>query len=83
MTVFYIVLAIILVLYTGIMVPLQYAYISSMNERKKQTGKNHNELFDDMSFEEQQLHYNLQSSWWNWLPAIIATWIYKRRHKTG
>jgi len=34
MTVFYIVLAIILVLYTGIMVPLQYAYISSMNERK-------------------------------------------------
>lgn len=41
------------------MIPLQYLYISEMNKKKKETGLSQNELYEKMSFEEEQLHFHM------------------------
>ncbi|WP_342540312.1 DUF3949 domain-containing protein [Heyndrickxia sp. FSL K6-6286] len=80
MDIVFIVLGSIFVLYILIMVPLQYSYISSMKELEKTTRKSHNEIYEDMSFENEQLHYHLQGSIFNLPSNLIASVVYKFRH---
>ncbi|WP_075981824.1 DUF3949 domain-containing protein [Bacillus massilinigeriensis] len=71
----------VIVLYILAMIPLQYQYISEMKELKKKKKQTNEQIIDDMSFEMQQLNFNMQGSFINWPSAIIATFIYKLRHR--
>ncbi|OOP67966.1 hypothetical protein BWZ43_13285, partial [Heyndrickxia oleronia] len=51
-----------------------------MKELEKTTRKSHNEIYEDMSFENEQLHYHLQGSIFNLPSNLIASVIYKFRH---
>lgn len=65
--------------YFLIMIPIQYSYISEMKERLK--NKSHNEVYESMSFEEQELHYNAQGSLLNLPSNLVAQLIYMLRHR--
>lgn len=67
------------IVYFLIMIPIQYSYISEMNQRLK--NKSHNDVYDSMSFEEQQLHFNAQGSLLNLPSNLVAQLIYKLRHR--
>ncbi|MGG2018163.1 DUF3949 domain-containing protein [Bacillus sp. S10(2024)] len=67
--------------YFLIMIPIQYSYISGLKERMKRTGLTQNELYEKMSFEEEQAHFNLQGSLFNLPSALVASYIYKLRHR--
>jgi hypothetical protein len=68
-------------IYFIIMIPFQYNYISAMKELKKDKfNQSQNELYENMTFEEQQLHFNLQGSILNLPSSIVAMLIYKIRH---
>jgi Protein of unknown function (DUF3949) len=71
----------IILLYVIIMIPFQYRNIEAMKEELKKSKKTHNEMYEDMSFEEQQLQYNLQGNLLNLPSTLIATLIYKLRHR--
>ncbi|TQS70663.1 DUF3949 domain-containing protein [Ornithinibacillus gellani] len=64
------------------MIPLQYRNIRSMKEDNNYQNKHHNEINEDMSFEEQQAQYNLQGNLIN-LPATLiaslAYWVVHRK----
>jgi len=68
-------------LYILIMIPFQYRNIAATKEELKKTKKTHNKTYEDMSFEEQQLQYNLQGNLLNLPSTLIATLIYKLRHR--
>lgn len=65
--------------YFLIMIPIQYSYISEMKQRLK--NKSHNEVYDSMSFEEQELHYNAQGNLLNLPSNLVAQLIYTLRHR--
>lgn len=67
----------VLLLYVLIMIPIQYRNIRATKEEFRKTKKTHNETYEDMSFEEQQLQFNLQGSLLNIPSTLIATLIYK------
>ncbi|MCC3358819.1 DUF3949 domain-containing protein [Bacillus sp. REN16] len=71
----------VLLLYVLIMIPIQYRNIAATKEEFRKTNKTHNETYEDMSFEEQQLQYNLQGSLINLPSTLIATLIYKIVHR--
>ncbi|MEH7223352.1 DUF3949 domain-containing protein [Bacillus sp. JJ1566] len=71
----------VLLLYVLIMIPIQYKNIAATKEEFKKTKKTHNETYEDMSFEEQQLQFNLQGSPLNLPSTLIAALIYKIRHR--
>ncbi len=75
------ILGAVVVLYILIMIPFQYRNIAATKEELKKTKKTHNEIYEDMSFEEQQLQYNLQGNLLNLPSTVIATLIYKLRHR--
>ncbi|MGG2095130.1 DUF3949 domain-containing protein [Bacillus sp. S13(2024)] len=55
-------------LYFLIMISIQYSYISGLKERMKK-------------IEEEQAHFNLQGNLFNIPSAIVASLIYKLRHR--
>lgn len=65
--------------YFLVMIPLQYMYISEMNKRKKKTGLSQNEMYEKMSFEEEQLHFHVQGNIFNMPSALVAYLILKIR----
>ncbi|WP_453991961.1 DUF3949 domain-containing protein [Bacillus nitroreducens] len=67
----------VLVLYILVMIPIQYRNIEATKQELKRKNKTHNEMYDDMSFEEQQLQYNLQGNLLNFPSTLIATFLYK------
>ncbi|MGV3467075.1 MAG: DUF3949 domain-containing protein [Heyndrickxia sp.] len=72
-----------LVLFFLAMIPLQYNYIKEMHEKKARTHKTNEEIVDDMSFEEQELTFNLQGSPFT-LPSSLVAWlIFKIRHRSA
>ncbi|WP_026021874.1 DUF3949 domain-containing protein [Bacillus timonensis] len=71
----------VLLLYIVIMIPIQYRNIVATKEEIKKSKKTHNEMYEKMSFEEQQLQFNLQGSLLNLPSTLIATLIYKIRHR--
>lgn len=81
MDIAFIIIGAVLVLYMIVMVPIQYSYISSMKELEKKSNKSHNQLYEDMSFEKEQLHYNLQGNLINIPSNLVAMLIYKLRHR--
>jgi hypothetical protein len=72
----------VLILYVLILIPIQYSNISAMKEEMKQKeNQSHNELYENKSFEEQELQYNLQGSIINLPSSLIATLIYQIKHR--
>ncbi len=70
------------VLLSLLLTPFQYSYIKSLKEMdKKRQGKTQNEMYEDMSFEEQQLHYNAQGNIFFILANLFATLVYHWKHK--
>lgn len=83
MDIVYIVIISALVIYFLVMIPLQYNYISEMQEKKAKTQKTNEEIIDNLSFEEQQVTYNMQGNLFT-LPSSVVAWIiYKIRHRTA
>ncbi|MCP1125485.1 DUF3949 domain-containing protein [Bacillus sp. 3103sda1] len=54
---------------------------NTLKERMKKTGLTQSELYEKMSFEEEQAHFNLQGNLFNLPSAIVASLIYKLRHR--
>ncbi|MEI4829595.1 DUF3949 domain-containing protein [Bacillus sp. FJAT-53711] len=71
----------IAILYFLIMIPIQYSYISGLKERMRKTRLTQSELYEKMSFEEEQTHFSLQGNLFNLPSAIVASLIYKLRHR--
>ncbi|MED4206509.1 DUF3949 domain-containing protein [Neobacillus mesonae] len=67
--------------YCLIMIPIQYANIGETKKRFKKLNKSHNEIYDEMTFVEQQQQFNLQGNLMNLVPTLIATFIYKIKSK--
>ncbi|RFB10234.1 DUF3949 domain-containing protein [Bacillus sp. HNG] len=71
----------VLLLYVLVMIPIQYRNIAATKEEFKKTKKTHNETYEEMSFEEQQLQFNLQGNPINLPSTLIAALIYKIVHR--
>ncbi|AYB42139.1 DUF3949 domain-containing protein [Paenibacillus lautus] len=64
-----------------IMIPVQYRYIAALKEDPRRQGVDQETYYNNMSFQEEQLHYNTQVLF---LPStMVASWIYNWRHKSG
>lgn len=73
------IIVLLVLLYFVVLTPIQYAYIGSLKEREKI--KKQSKLYEDMSFEEEQIHFFIQSSIL-FLPAtLIANLIYNLKHR--
>lgn len=62
-----------------ILLSFQYGYITELKElakRKKRKGISQHEMYDKMSFEEQELNYTVQSSFFFIGANILATLLY-------
>lgn len=59
------------------MIPIQYLYIEGLNEQKQQTKLSQQELYKNMSFEEEQLHFHVQGNPFHIPPAFVAYMILK------
>ncbi|MFJ7933799.1 DUF3949 domain-containing protein [Sporosarcina sp. NPDC096371] len=71
----------VLALYFIVMIPVQYGNITETKKELKKSGKTHNEMYDDMSFEQQQMQFNLQGSPYTLPASLIAEFIYYLRHR--
>lgn len=71
----------VIALYTIVMVPIQYGSITETKKELKKSGKTHNEMYEDMSFEQQQLQFNAQGSLYTIPASLIAEFIYFLRHR--
>lgn len=76
----FIILLSVYVVYFLIMIPIQYSYITEMNKQLPKN-KSHNEVYDSMSFEEQQLHFHAQGNLLNLPSNLVASLIYKIRNR--
>jgi nitrate reductase gamma subunit len=72
------------ILLTLILIPFQYRYVEQMEKMRienEKKGKSQGEMMEDMEFEQQVLHANVQGNL-IFLPAtILATIIYKVKHR--
>ncbi|MFB7304166.1 DUF3949 domain-containing protein [Heyndrickxia sporothermodurans] len=73
----------VLILYFLVMIPIEYNNISSIKEQKKKTNMHHNEMYEKMSFEEEQLNFNLQGNLLNLPSNLVAALIYKLGHRNS
>jgi hypothetical protein len=67
-----------------ILVPFQYRYIEEMKKLRKEhekKGISQGEMFEEMEFEHQQLHLNAQGNFLFLLANILATILYKIKHR--
>lgn len=71
----------VLMIYFLVMIPIQYRNIAATTEEFKRTGQTHNEKYEDMSFEEQQMQFNLQGNLFNLPATLVAQFIYFLRHR--
>ncbi|OQR53814.1 DUF3949 domain-containing protein [Bacillus sp. CDB3] len=65
--------------YFLVMIPIQYLYLQGLNEKKKRIGLSQQELYKQMSFEEEQLHFHVQGNPFNIPSAFVAYMILKVR----
>ncbi|WMT39873.1 DUF3949 domain-containing protein [Paenibacillus sp. D2_2] len=63
-----------LVAYFIFMVVIQYQYLGELRKKQHKNGEEQNAYYEKMSFEEEQLHYRMQSFW---PAAAVAALIYK------
>ena len=64
-----------------IMIPVQYRYIAALKKDPRRQGVDQETYYNNMSFQEEQLHYGTQG--WFWPSSMVASWIYNWRHKSG
>lgn len=72
------------VLLSFILLPVQYKYIKKLKEDKKiqkDLGITTGEYYDKMSFETQELHFNVQGNLLFIGANLLATLFYKFKHK--
>ncbi|MDM5190289.1 DUF3949 domain-containing protein [Bacillus sp. DX4.1] len=67
--------------YFLIMIPIQYFYIEGLNEQRQRTRRSQKELYKNMSFEEEQLHFHVQGNPCNIPPAFVAYMILKMKER--
>ncbi|WP_342505108.1 DUF3949 domain-containing protein [Sporosarcina sp. FSL K6-2383] len=75
------ILGLVIVIYIIVMIPVQYRNIEATKKELKKSGKTHNEMYEDMSFEQQQMQFNLQGNFFNIPASLIAELIYFLRHR--
>ncbi|HEK9101940.1 DUF3949 domain-containing protein [Bacillus pfraonensis] len=63
------------------MIPIQYLYIEGLNEQRQRTRRSQQELYKNMSFEEEQLHFHVQGNPFNIPPALVAYLILKIKNR--
>jgi hypothetical protein len=63
--------------YFLVMIPIQYLYLQGLNEKKKRTGLSQQELYKQISFGEEQLHFHVQGNPFNIPSAFVAYVILK------
>lgn len=71
----------IALLYFFIMIPIQYTYLVGMQEKRRQTGLSQQELYKNMSFGEEQLHFHVQGNPFNIPSAFVAYMMMKTKHR--
>ncbi|MFK4998385.1 DUF3949 domain-containing protein [Bacillus sp. N9] len=76
-----IIIGLALVLYYIVLIPIQYSNIAVVKESMKKSNATHNKIYEKMSFEEQQLQFNLQGNLLNLPATFIAQFIYFIRHR--
>ncbi|MGG3560065.1 DUF3949 domain-containing protein [Neobacillus rhizosphaerae] len=67
-----------------ILLPVQYKYVKHLKEedkKRKEIGLSQAEYYDKMSFENQELHYNAQGNILFIGANLLATLLYKWKHK--
>lgn len=67
-----------------ILVPFQYRYVEQMEKMRllnKKKGISQGQMFEDMEFGQQVLHANVQGNLLFLLANIIATIVYKIKHR--
>jgi CMP-2-keto-3-deoxyoctulosonic acid synthetase len=72
------------ILLSLILVPFQYRYVEQMEKMRKaneKKGISQGEMMENMKFEEQVLHANVQGSMPFILANILATIVYKVKHR--
>lgn len=72
------------ILLSLILVPFQYRYVEQMEKMRKENekkGKTQGEMMEDMGFEDQVLHANVQGNMLFILANILATIFYKVKHR--
>lgn len=74
---------IVVLLYFIVMVPIQYLYISGIKERARKSKLSQEQMYENMSFEEEQLHFHMQGNILNWPAALAANALYHIRHHKG
>ena len=65
--------------YFLVMIPIQYLYLQGLHEKKEKTGLSQRELYEKMSFGEEQLHFHVQGNPFNIPSAFVAYMILKVR----
>jgi K+ transporter len=72
------------ILLSLILIPFQYRYVEQMEKMRKENEKkgiSQGEMMENMKFEEQVLHANVQGSMIFFLANILATIVYKIKHR--
>lgn len=72
------------ILLSLILIPFQYRYVEQMEKMRKDNEKkgiSQGEMMENMKFEEQVLHANVQGSMLFFLANILATIVYKIKHR--
>ncbi|OAK21317.1 hypothetical protein A6283_09585 [Bacillus wiedmannii] len=70
-------ISLIVLAYFIILFPIQYNYIKIL---KTKQNVSQNELYDNMSYEESQIHYHYQSNVFTIPASLVASIIYKVKH---
>jgi hypothetical protein len=72
------------ILLSLILLPFQYNYIKELKEmdkKRREKGISQKEMYDKMSFEEQELNFHIQGSLLFILANLFATLLYNWKHK--
>ena len=69
------------VLLSIVLLPIQYHYLKENTAQRKKLGLTQEEYYEKMSFESEQLHYNVQSNLLFFGANVLASFLYSRRHK--
>ncbi|MGD6890646.1 DUF3949 domain-containing protein [Bacillus mobilis] len=73
-------ISLIVLAYFIILVPIQYNYIKILKTKQKKMNMSQTELYDNMSYEESQIHYHYQSNVFTIPASLVASVIYKVKH---
>lgn len=73
----------VFLIYCVVLIPIQYRNIAETKKEFAKSRLTHNETYENKSFEEQQMQYNLQGNLLNLPATLIAQLIYSLRHSGG